>query len=134
MDATHIAPCGMNCRLCYGYIRPKNPCPGCRGPQQGKPKACTSCKIVQCAKRIENGWPTCAPCNTPCRRLKDLDKRYREKYHMSMVENLAHIRQKGMASFLQWQQRRFSCPVCGKELCVHRENCPHCKTAVWEGP
>ena len=24
-----IAPCGMNCRLCWGYVREKNSCPGC---------------------------------------------------------------------------------------------------------
>ena len=24
-----IAPCGMNCILCWGYIREKNRCPGC---------------------------------------------------------------------------------------------------------
>lgn len=131
MTAELIAPCGMNCRLCYGYIRPRDPCSGCRGAEKSKPKSCTSCKIVQCEKRTQNGWNTCAPCDTPCRRLKDLDARYRGKYHMSMVDNLAAIRRDGMDGFLAHQAERFTCPYCGGTLCVHRDACPSCKTPAW---
>lgn len=132
MKADLIAPCGMNCRLCYGYIRPRNQCLGCRSPEEKKPKSCTACKIVICEKRNRNGWETCAICDTPCRRLKDLDKRYRTKYHMSMVENLEYIREKGMDSFLEQQRERFTCPTCGEIICVHRDQCPSCKAALWE--
>ena len=131
MKAEMIAPCGMNCRLCYGYIRKRNQCFGCRGPDEGKPKSCVSCKIITCEKRIKNGWDTCAPCDKHCRRIKDLDKRYREKHHMSMIENLAYIRENGMDSFLQQQTERFTCPECGEILSVHRDACPYCKTAIW---
>ena len=96
MKADLIAPCGMNCRLCYGYIRPKGKCLGCSAPKESKPKSCTNCKIVVCEKRTQNGWVTCASCDTPCRRLKELDKRYRTKYHMSMMDNLTFIRKHGM--------------------------------------
>ncbi len=133
MKAEWIAPCGMNCRLCYGFIRQKTPCLGCRGAEESKPKSCTACKIVVCEKRNKNSWDTCALCDAPCRRLKDLDKRYRTKYHMSMVENLAHIQEKGMENFLQQQRERFTCPECGEIVCVHRDTCPSCKTAVWDG-
>lgn len=132
MKAELIAPCGMNCRLCYGYIRPRGPCLGCRAPDESKPKSCQTCKIVVCEKRAVNGWETCAPCDTPCRRLKDLDKRYRTKYHMGMLENLTVIRERGMDFFLQQQEERFRCPACGETLCVHREKCPSCKAAAWE--
>lgn len=131
MSEEQIAPCGMNCRLCYGFIRPDNPCMGCRTPDDKKPKSCSGCKIVACEKRIQNGWGTCAPCPTPCRRLKDLDKRYREKYHMSMLENLAHISQHGMTSFLQQQEALYRCSACGATVCVHWEECPSCKAQVW---
>uniref|UniRef100_UPI003522A4DE DUF3795 domain-containing protein n=1 Tax=Enterocloster clostridioformis TaxID=1531 RepID=UPI003522A4DE len=131
MKAEWIAPCGMNCRLCYGYIRPRNQCPGCRASDDSKPKSCTNCSIAGCAKRNQNQWQTCALCDTPCRRLKDLDKRYRSKYHMSMIENLATIRDQGMQFFLQQQEDAFCCPVCGLTLCVHRNECPSCKAAIW---
>ncbi|MEL7623355.1 MAG: hypothetical protein AAGU12_07185 [Clostridiales bacterium] len=104
MKEALIAPCGMNCRLRYGYIRPKGKCLGCRGPDEGKPKSCTNCKIVMCEKRAQKGWETCAPCDSPCRRLKDLDKRYREKYHMSMMENLAFLSEHGVQAFLRQQK------------------------------
>ena len=132
MKAELIAPCGMNCSLCYGYIRPKNKSLGCRAPEASKPKSCTNCKIVQCEKRIQNGWETCAPCDTPCKRLKDLDKRYRSKYHMSMQENLALIREHGVESFLRQQEETYRCLDCGATACVHREECPECKAPVWE--
>lgn len=126
-----IAPCGMNCRLCYGYIRPKGRCLGCRAPDENKSKYCANCKIVVCEKRRQNGWETCAPCDSPCQRLKDLDKRYREKYHMSMIENLRFIHEHGMQTFLRQQEEQYRCPVCGETLCVHKEECPSCKTPAW---
>lgn len=132
MQAELIAPCGMNCRLCYGYIRPKGKCPGCNASDGSKPKSCTGCKIVVCEKRVQNGWETCAPCDTPCRRLKYLDKTYRAKYHMSMVENLASIREEGMDGFLRRQAERFLCSACGEIACVHREDCPACGMSLWE--
>ena len=132
MNAELIAPCGINCSLCYGYIRPRNKCGGCRASDENKPKSCSDCKIVICEKRIENGWETCAPCDKHCQRLKSLDKRYREKYHMSMAENLSFIRKHGMQAFLQQQEESFRCPVCGAVLCVHRDNCPSCNTPAWE--
>ncbi len=131
MRADLIAPCGMNCRLCYGYIRPRNQCLGCNAPDESKPKSCTNCKIVVCEKRNQNGWLTCADCNTYCRRLKDLDKRYSSKYHMSMIENLDIIRNNGMDSFLKQQADKFCCPMCGEIICVHRNECPSCKKTIW---
>lgn len=132
MQVDLIAPCGMNCRLCYGYIRTQNRCLGCNAPDGSKPKSCISCKIIACEKRKQNGWKTCAPCDTSCRRIKDLDKRYRTKYHMSMLNNLKGIREGGMEMFLRQQEEKYSCPVCGGVLCVHRAECPSCKTAAWE--
>lgn len=132
MSEDLIAPCGMNCRLCYGYIRPRNQCMGCRATDDSKPQSCSNCKIVVCEKRAMNKWETCAPCDTPCRRLKDLDKRYKSKYHMSMIENLAVIHDQGMNFFLQEQEKKYLCPACGAIVCVHREECPSCKAPVWQ--
>ena len=131
MKVELIAPCGMNCSLCYGYIRPRDQCLGCNAPDDNKPKSCTNCKIVMCEKRVENGWETCAPCDTPCRRLKDLDKWYNSKYHMSMIENLKFIREHGMQAFLEQQVEKFCCPACGEIVCVHRDDCPSCNAPVW---
>lgn len=125
MFAELIAPCGMNCRLCSGYIRKKNPCPGCRGEYSQKPRYCVACKIVNCELRTE---PFCH-CEKPCRRLKELDKRYSTKYRMSMLENLKYIHERGIEAFVKREEARWACPHCGEILSVHKKVCPHCGEA-----
>ena len=130
MTAELIAPCGMNCRLCYAYIREKKPCAGCRGDDENKPYHCTVCTIKNCEtiKSAKSGL--CFECEKKCRRLKQLDKRYREKYHMSMLDNLAYIRDDGMASFLEREEVRWKCPECDSIVSVHRDECLSCGQAL----
>jgi ribosomal protein S27AE len=69
----------------------------------------------------------CSECpEMPCRRLKLLDKRYREKYGMSEIENLENIRKWGMAKFIRQEKMRWTCPQCGAVICVHRDHCLKC--------
>lgn len=131
MKAELIAPCGMNCQLCYAFIRDKKPCAGCRTYSPNKPTYCSNCKIVRCSKRLDNGWSDCSLCDKPCLRLKSLDKRYRDKYHMSMIENLRQISEHGMKVFLHNQEISFTCPNCGNMLSVHQALCPHCQVNPW---
>jgi hypothetical protein len=124
-----IAPCGMNCALCIAHQRKKNVCPGCLGDDENKSRSCISCSILNCDKRknTAGGAGYCFQCEEmPCRRLKQLDKRYRTKYHMSMMENLAYIRDKGIDEFLKEQRRKWTCPSCGGFLSVHRKECTGC--------
>ncbi len=82
-----IAPCGMNCSLCVswqfgqkdlnrlGFHRKY--CPGCipRGEH---------CTFMgdRCGKLGKGLVRFCTECGEyPCRRLKDLDRRYRTTYH-----------------------------------------------------
>jgi hypothetical protein len=92
MRADLIAPCGMNCRLCIAYIRPKKPCNGCNGDDANKPYHCVVCKIKSCEAVRAGEAGLCSESEKTCRRLKDLDKRYKAKYHMSMLANLGYIR------------------------------------------
>jgi hypothetical protein len=62
----------------------------------------------------------------PCRRLKDLDKRYRTKYKMSMLENLEYIKKLGVGKFLESQKKKWTCKKCKSLLCVHRDFCLSC--------
>ncbi len=59
-------------------------------------------------------------------RLRKLDRRYRTKYGMSMLENLAHIKALGTAAFVRREKVRWLCPSCGGTLCVQRRQCVHC--------
>jgi hypothetical protein len=127
-----IAPCGMNCGLCIGHLREKKPCGGCfKKDDKHKPKICRSCKIVNCVLLAETESDFCYDCEKyPCTRLKELDKRYRTNYGMSMIESLAYIKNHGLDEFLKNEEEKWKCQVCGSGLSVHRDFCLNCKTEI----
>ena len=122
-----IAPCGMNCRLCRAYIRDGNTCPGCRGDDRLKAQYCVTCKIKNCAKFANGKVKYCSGCDSfPCAKLKRLDKRYRTKYGMSMVDNLEDIKKLGIRQFIRNEKEKWACPVCNETICVHKPQCLAC--------
>lgn len=57
LDEKLLAPCGINCLVCYRYCAgARKPCPGCRYDGEGKPEHCRRCHIRDCAR--EKGWST----------------------------------------------------------------------------
>lgn len=127
-----IASCGMNCGLCIGHLREKRPCGGCfKINDVNKPNICRTCKIVNCNKLAETESGFCYDCiSFPCNRLKQLDKRYRTKYGMSMIENLANIQIFGLDAFIKNEEAKWKCKICGSGLCVHRDFCLICKAKI----
>jgi hypothetical protein len=126
--AERMAPCGMNCGLCRAFLRSRNRCPGCRGDDHGKPKTRVACRIKNCELRGRAGGDFCTGCASfPCERLSSLDKRYRMKYGMSMLENLRSIGAGGLASFVEREKSRWTCPGCGATICVHESCCLVCR-------
>ena len=124
-----IAACGMNCEICLGFQRLKNPCPGCRGDNAAKPGYCQKCIIANCAELNKTQSGFCYDCpKYPCKRLKQLDQRYRTKYGMSMIENLANIKTMGLVHFTNNETERWRCRNCGEQICIHRPICLKCKT------
>ena len=122
-----IAPCGMNCGICMAYLREKNRCPGCRKSDIGKAISVTNCRIKTCEVFKNKRARFCFQCeNLPCDRLKHLDRRYRTKYDMSMLENLSQIKQGGIETFLSAQLAKYRCPRCGGIVCVHNKRCYKC--------
>lgn len=123
-----IAPCGMNCRLCRAFTRDRKPCPGCRGDDSLKSKSCVGCRIKNCEKIMRAKAKYCLGCDSlPCDRLKHLDKRYRTKYGMSMIDNLECIGRFGIRQFIRAEKERWRCPQCGGLLCVHTSQCLYCQ-------
>jgi hypothetical protein len=123
-----IAPCGMNCALCLAFQRSSRRCPGCWGDDTSKPKSCRSCIIRTCETIRTNSSHFCYECeNMPCKRLKQLDARYRTRYGMSMIANLTEIKERGMTAFLAHQVEKYTCPTCQGLFCVHRARCLRCE-------
>jgi len=134
MEEKLIAPCGINCAVCVAYIFnhkdlnkegfKKKYCNGCidRG------KGCTFALGKKCDLIKNSKIRFCYECkNYPCKGLKNLDKRYRTKYNMSMIENLNNINTKGMSQFLNQQQQKYACPNCGDTICCHNNLCLNCQ-------
>ena len=128
MKNSLIAPCGMNCALCLGYLREKNRCFGCRKVDEAKSSSRVRCTIRNCPILRERKMMFCSDaCDKyPCTRLRNLDKRYRTKYGMSMIENLENIKKSGIADFVENEKTRWRCTTCGSVICVHRDSCLEC--------
>jgi hypothetical protein len=123
-----IAPCGMNCSICMAYLREKNKCPGCRENYEKEPVTRFRCKIKNCGIFKRRNSRFCFQCvEFPCHNILHLDRRYRMKYNMSMIENLGNIRSHGIRKFIKNESARWTCQVCGGTVCVHKGYCIDCK-------
>lgn len=126
MNNASIAPCGVNCDTCIGFQRDKNRCAGCNSTGN-KPYHCTVCSIKMCEHKSGDEKTLCNQCDMfPCRRIKDLDKRYRTKYRVSLIENLNTIKDIGLTQFIELEEGKWTCSSCGQLLCVHRDTCLNC--------
>ncbi len=128
MKSILIAPCGMNCAICLGYLREKNKCSGCQKRDAYKSSYGRKCIIRSCPVLKRNKIRFCSgKCEKyPCQRLKNLDKRYRTKYGMSMIDNLEFIENHGIGRFLKKEKGKWICKKCGGTICVHRGECAKC--------
>jgi hypothetical protein len=123
-EAKLIAPCGINCGTCiafFGYTmsgkKRKHPCSGC----WSRDRLCAFIK-KRCNKLANKQIHYCFECRDfPCEDLKTLDKRYTEKYGLSLVENLKYLQKNGIKEFLKYEQERWKCPSCGGVICVHNK-------------
>lgn len=123
-----IASCEMNCGVCIGYLREKNKCLGCRITDAYEKSCGKKCIIRSCQILKKNKMKFCSnKCEKfPCKRLKNLDKRYKTRYKMSMLENLENIEKLGINKFVKSEQKKWECSNCGDLLCVHRDSCLNC--------
>jgi hypothetical protein len=125
-----IAICGMDCHLCLAYKREKNGCLGCREKIGLRLDFCNRCKIRNCEKAVNGKLLFCFTCESyPCKKIKHIDKRYRTKYRMSMIENFELIKRSGIRKLLINEEEKWACPKCGHILCVHRPHCLYCQYA-----
>jgi hypothetical protein len=131
-SAALIAPCGMNCGLCARYLAQKHDLRG-RGV---KALVCAGCRpagrqcaliIKQCPPLLHGWYHSCSECRMfPCAHLHRLDERYRQRYRLSMVQNLVFIREAGMEAFLAEERRKWACPKCGSAISCHNGLCFSC--------
>jgi hypothetical protein len=133
IDKQLIAPCGMNCAICSGYLAYKNKLSQVRGKCKGcrpRNKQCAFLK-KRCAdnlKLLKGEIDFCFECHCfPCHWLERLDNSYKQKYGMSMIENLIEIKNKGIQEFIKNQYKKYKCPICGSLISVHNKKCFSCE-------
>ncbi len=128
-----IAPCGMNCGICAGYLALRHDlkskgirmpyCAGCRP----RGKRCSFLK-KRCDLLLNGRVKYCYECKGfPCERLQRIDKRYRTHFRMSMIENLEFIKKNGIAKFINREKKKWKCPKCGGIICCHNGLCFDCE-------
>lgn len=124
-----FAPCGMNCKLCYKHCYHKKPCDGCLKSEKGKPKHCLTCKIKACIKSKKLNY--CFQCSLyPCKQIKNLEKSYKVRYGLSLIENSQIVKEKGIYTFMETQKEKYTCPICGGIISIHDLECSECKWIV----
>jgi hypothetical protein len=126
-----IAPCGMNCGVCKAYLAYSRGVPKKRGSMthcSGCLPRSKNCYIKRgCKKLSKNTVRFCFECeNMPCSHLDHLDRRYRERYGMSMVSNLRELEENGVEAFLKSHEAKHKCPECGDITSVHDRKCYAC--------
>ncbi|RPI92516.1 MAG: DUF3795 domain-containing protein [Chloroflexi bacterium] len=125
ISTTLLAPCGMNCAVCYAHLRAKKPCPGCRGQDASKPEHCRKCKIKDCA--ISQEIDFCFECPAfPCATIKRLDKSYRQRYQVSLIDNAIRIKTVGARQYLIEEKEKWTCSRCGGVISLHDRLCSKC--------
>ena len=130
-SADLLAPCGMNCAVCKAYLAYTRGVPTKRGSvthcagciPRGK-----NCYIKRsCKKLTKHEVRFCFECkDLPCEKVAHLDKRYRERYGVSLVGNLREMEAKGVEAFLRSQEEKFKCTTCGDVVSVHDGKCYAC--------
>ena len=128
ISVTMLAPCGMNCAVCYAHLRKKKPCLGCRGSDESKPKHCRQCRIYNCAQ--DYGVDFCVDCPVfPCAVIKRLDKSYRQRYQVSLIDNALRLRVVGAEQYLLEERKKWQC-ACGGIISLHDRVCSECGQAM----
>ncbi len=130
IDANMFAPCGMNCMFCYKHCYHKKPCIGCLKDDTGKAKHCRECKIKDCV--LKKGISYCYVCNEfPCKRIKNLEKTYRRKYGVSLIQHSQFVKENGLEIFMNSQKEKYTCPHCGGIISIHGSECSECQKQAY---
>lgn len=126
VDISMLAPCGMNCMVCYKHCCHKTPCTGCLNGDKGKPEHCHKCKIKDCIE--EKALSYCFECTEyPCKLIKNLEKSYNKRYGVSLIENSCFIQMYGLELFMEQQKAKYTCSKCGGIISVHDRDCSECQ-------
>jgi len=104
IEKVMLAPCGMNCAVCYRYVVTR--------------KSTTSCK--GCLKGDD----------FPCKQINTLDTTYKKRYGISLIENNKIAKERGVIAFLELDRQRWTCIDCGGAFSLQDGVCSECQKTI----
>lgn len=130
-----LAPCGVNCMVCYKHVSVKKhakSCDGCKKGDDGKPGHCRKCKIKNCVG--EKNLSHCFACqNFPCTLVKNLERSYTRRYGVSIINNGRSAKASGLSSFMAAERLKWECLDCGGAFSQHDGICSECGSSNRRG-
>ncbi|MEA4940401.1 MAG: DUF3795 domain-containing protein [Christensenella sp.] len=124
IDVGMLAPCGLNCMLCYRHLG-KKPCPGCRTRTDDPDAYQNKCHMRACT--MERGYFSCADCaERPCKRVKAFQKRYMDGYGVNLSAIAESVQQAGVEAHLRADLAAHTCPDCEHLINIHDGICSGC--------
>jgi transposase len=58
--------------------------------------------------------------------IKRLDKSYRQRYQVSLIENSIRIKTVGVKQFVVEEKQKWTCSQCGGVISLHDRVCSEC--------
>ena len=130
-----LAPCGVYCGACPSF---PTLCTGCSSADQVQRRTSwIGCQIRECCyekKRIL----FCAECTEfPCEMiLENLISSYPDNpkydYRHEIPENVEKFRILGLEGYLNFQEQKWTCPLCGGRVTFYDYRCQKCGKKVRE--
>jgi hypothetical protein len=144
MEFSRHGYCGLYCGACPVLLASENGelealaqsfkmsaddlrCYGCKSDTVAV--FCRECKMKNCAQQKQ--YEFCHQCaDLPCQDLITFTNDERYPYHPLVLKNLAAIRQHDLDAWLQAQDQRWRCSVCGTKFAWRDEVCRKCGEPV----
>ena len=86
---------------------------------------CRKCQIRVCEK-LQSSKERCSDCvEFPCTQLTD----FRDdgmNHHSEITDNLEQIKKNGVDVWVEYEEKRWTCPECKTNLSWYDPNCPGC--------
>ena len=145
MEYRYDAPCGIYCGACetlhafregrleeHAKLCGEDPallkCAGCKTDVNAT--YCVGCHFRDCSR--DKGIEFCFECEDfPCAKLVAF-RNDECPHHSSVLKNLETIREKGVDEWLKEQEKRWSCPECGKGFTWYDSKCEACGAGLYD--
>lgn len=76
---------------------------------------------------MKQGVDFCSACSSfPCAIIKRLDKSYRQRYQVSLINNALRLKAVGAKQYLSEEKGKWTCIDCGGVISLHDRICSGC--------